>query len=92
MKKLWQMIKGCPLFTTIILSGIIVSIGGYVGAYMGIYKWDVSFHHPMAQTVLMGEKAATDTDVSEDTKNKDSEPTTADVVTEEKTAQRVRKR
>lgn len=86
MKKLWQMIKGCPLFTTIILSGIIVSIGGYVGAYMGIYKWDVSFHHPMAQTVLMDEKAATDTDVSEDTKNKDSEPTTADAVTEKESS------
>ena len=57
MKKLWQMIKGCPLFTILILSGIIVTAGGYVGAALGIYKWDISFEHPMIQTVLMDEKA-----------------------------------
>ena len=57
MKKLWQMIKGCPLFTILILSGILITAGGYVGAGLGIYKWDVSFEHPMIQTVLMDEKA-----------------------------------
>lgn len=57
MKKLWQMIKGCPLFTILILSGIIVTAGGYAGAALGIYKWDVTFKHPMVQTVLLDEKA-----------------------------------
>ena len=64
MKKLWQMIKGCPLFTILILSGIIVSAGGYVGAALGVYKWDVSFKHPMVQTVLTNERAATGSDAS----------------------------
>ena len=40
MKKLWQMIKGCPLFTILILSGIIVSAGGYVGASDGADRSD----------------------------------------------------
>ena len=62
MKKLWQMIKGCPLFTILILSGIIVSAGGYAGAALGVYKWDVSFKHPMVQTVLTNERAATGAD------------------------------
>lgn len=67
MKKLWQMIKGCPLFTILILSGILITAGGYVGAGLGIYKWDVSFEHPMIQTVLMDEKAesGSERDVSE---------------------------
>lgn len=64
MKKLWQMIKGCPLFTILILSGIIVSAGGYAGAALGVYKWDVSFKHPMVQTVLTNERAATGSDAS----------------------------
>ena len=67
MKKLWQMIKGCPLFTILILSGILITAGGYVGAGLGIYKWDVSFEHPMIQTVLMDEKAesGSERDISE---------------------------
>lgn len=67
MKKLWQMIKGCPLFTILILSGILITVGGYVGAELGIYKWDVSFEHPMIQTVLMDEKAesGSESDASE---------------------------
>ena len=39
MKKLWQMIKGCPLFSILIISGVIVTAGGYVGAALGVYKW-----------------------------------------------------
>ena len=67
MKKLWQMIKGCPLFTILILSGIIVTAGGYAGAALGIYKWDVTFKHPMVQTVLLDEKAesGSESDASE---------------------------
>ena len=64
MKKLWQMIKGCPLFSILIISGVIVTAGGYVGAALGVYKWDVSFHHPMAQTVLLDERVATGTDAT----------------------------
>ena len=60
MKKLWQMIKGCPLFSILIISGVIVT----AGAALGVYKWDVSFHHPMAQTVLLDERVATGTDAT----------------------------
>ncbi len=60
MKKFWQMIKGCPLFTILVLSGILVTAGGYAGAAAGIYKWDVSLTHPMVQTVLMDEKVTDD--------------------------------
>ena len=81
MKKLWQMIKGCPLFTILILSGIIVTAGGYAGAALGIYKWDVSFNHPMVQTVLLDEKAesGSESDVSKvaDSESGKDEKTTA---------------
>ena len=81
MKKLWQMIKGCPLFTILILSGIIVTAGGYAGAALGIYKWDVTFKHPMVQTVLLDEKAesGSESDVSKvaDSESGKDEKTTA---------------
>ena len=98
MKKLWQMIKGCPLFTILILSGIIVTAGGYAGAALGIYKWDVTFKHPMVQTVLLDEKAesGSESDVSKvaDSESGKDEKTTAQTtekVTEkatEKTAEK----
>lgn len=95
MKKLWQMIKGCPLFTILILSGIIVSAGGYAGAALGVYKWNISFHHPMAQTVLLNELAATDTDADATDKSEEAVTTeaaakaTTEKTTTEKSSEKV---
>lgn len=90
MKKLWQMIKGCPLFTILILSGILITVGGYVGAELGIYKWDVSFEHPMIQTVLMDEKAESGSESDASEVNTSSEAVAGDpgVNTTEKTTEK----
>ena len=90
MKKLWQMIKGCPLFTILILSGILITAGGYVGAGLGIYKWDVSFEHPMIQTVLMDEKAesGSERDASEVNTSGEAVAGDPDVKTTEKTTEK----
>ena len=90
MKKLWQMIKGCPLFTILILSGILITAGGYVGAGLGIYKWDVSFEHPMIQTVLMDEKAesGSERDASEVNTSGDAVADDSGVKTTEKTTEK----
>ena len=90
MKKLWQMIKGCPLFTILILSGILITAGGYVGAGLGIYKWDVSFEHPMIQTVLMDEKAESGSERDASEVNTSGEAVAGDsgVKTTEKTTEK----
>ena len=90
MKKLWQMIKGCPLFTILILSGILITAGGYVGAGLGIYKWDVSFEHPMIQTVLMDEKAESGSERDTSEVNTSGEAVAGDpgVKTTEKTTEK----
>ena len=90
MKKLWQMIKGCPLFTILILSGILITAGGYVGAGLGIYKWDVSFEHTMIQTVLMDEKAesGSERDASEVNTSGDAVADDSGVKTTEKTTEK----
>lgn len=90
MKKLWQMIKGCPLFTILILSGILITAGGYVGAGLGIYKWDVSFEHPMIQTVLMDEKAesGSERDASEVNTSGEAVADDSGVKTTEKTTEK----
>ncbi len=90
MKKLWQMIKDCPLFTILILSGILITAGGYVGAGLGIYKWDVSFEHPMIQTVLMDEKAESGSERDTSEVNTSGEAVAGDpgVKTTEKTTEK----
>ena len=90
MKKLWQIIKGCPLFTILIFSGILITAGGYVGAGLGIYKWDVSFEHPMIQTVLMDEKAESGSERDASEVNTSGEAVAGDsgVKTTEKTTEK----
>lgn len=57
MKKFWENIKACPLFTMLIVSAVLISAGGYIGAALGIYKADMSFDKPMLSAVLTNETA-----------------------------------
>lgn len=62
MKKIRTYIKGCPLFAGIIVSAVLLSAAGYIGAAAGIYKFNVSLNSPMLETVLLDERSATSTD------------------------------
>lgn len=61
MRRILNLAAGCPLFAALIVSAVVLSITGCVGAAVGIYKWDMSMKHPMLQAVLADEREDTDT-------------------------------